>query len=122
MSAARGGTTTGPVWSFTTEDDPNPGNETVIFADSFDGSLSTQWSSNGGVRVRSGSAFAGSGGARIRRSQYLEVTVDASGFTGLRLECARRCRNLDSGESLRFIVNGTTLETLTGSSGWRTTD
>ena len=116
------GTTTGPVWSFTTEDDPNPGNETVIFADSFDGSLSTQWSSNGGVRVRSGSAFAGSGGARIRRSQYLEVTVDASGFTGLRLECARRCRNLDSGETLRVIVNGTTLETLTGSSGWRTTD
>jgi len=116
------GTTTGPVWSFTTEVDPNPGNETVIFADSFDGSISTQWSSNSGVRIRSSSAFAGSGGARIRRSQFLEVTVDASGFTGLRLEAARRCRNLDSGETFKVIVNGTTLETLTGSSGWRTTD
>ena len=116
------GTTAGPVWSFTTEADPNPGNETTIFADSFDGSLSTQWSSNGGVRIRSGSAFAGTGGARIKRSQYLEVTVDATGFTGLRLESARRCRNLDNGETFRVIVNGTTLETLTGSSGWRTTD
>ena len=117
-----GGTTSSAVWSFTTEDDPNAGGETVIFADSFDGSISSAWSSNRRVRVRSGSAFAGSGGVRIKRSQYLQVTVNASGFTGLRLESARRSRNLDNGETFRIIVNGTTVETLTGSSGWRSSD
>ena len=116
------GTTSGTIWSFTTEDDPGQGGETIIFADSFDGSLSSMWSSNKSVRIRSGSAFAGTGGARIKKSQYLEVTVDASAFTGLRLESARRCRNLDNGETFRVIVNGTTMETLTGSSGWRTSD
>ncbi len=118
-----GGTTTGTVWSFTTEDDPNTGGgETVIFADSFDGSISNAWSSNRRLRLRGGSAFAGSGGVRIKRSQYLQVTVDASGFTGLRLESARRSRNLDNGETFRIIVNNVTVETLTGNSGWRSSD
>ncbi len=118
-----GGTTAGQLWSFTTEMDPNTGGgETVIFADSFDGTASTAWVSNDRVRTRSSWAYAGTGGTRIRRGRYLEVTVNASGYTGLRLECARETKRLDNGEFLTISVNGNTVEQITGTSGWITSD
>ncbi len=118
-----GGTTAGQLWSFTTEVDPNTGGgETVIFADSFDGTASTAWVSNDRVRTRSSWAYAGTGGTRIRRGRYLEVTVNASGYTGLRLECARETKRLDNGEFLTISVNGNTVEQITGTSGWITSD
>ncbi|MDG1490609.1 MAG: M12 family metallo-peptidase [Planctomycetota bacterium] len=118
-----GGTTAGQLWSFTTETDPNTGGgETVIFADSFDGTASTAWVSNDRVRTRSSWAYAGTGGTRIRRGRYLEVTVNASGYTGLRLECARETKRLDNGEFLTISVNGNTVEQITGTSGWITSD
>jgi hypothetical protein len=118
-----GGTTTGQVWSFTTEDDPNTGGgDTVIFADSFDGAASTAWVSNDRVRTRSSWAFAGTGGTRIRRGRFLEVTINASGYSGLRLECARETKRLDNGEFLTISANGNTVEQITGTSGWITSD
>ena len=112
-----GGTTAGALWSFTTEADPNTGGgETVIFADSFDGAASTAWVSNDRIRTRSSWAFAGTGGTRIRRGRFLEVTVNASGYTGLRLECARETKRLDNGEFLTISVNGNTVEQITGTS------
>jgi hypothetical protein len=118
-----GGTTSGQLWSFTTEADPNTGGgETVIFADSFDGAASTAWVSDDRIRTRSSWAYAGTGGTRIRRGRFLEVTVNTVGYTGLRLECARETKRLDNGEFLTISVNGNTVEQITGTSGWITSD
>jgi len=122
-SLGPGGTTFGTVWSFTTEDPPPP-TETLLFRDNFDsGSLARGWTSPylRRIRFRSGSGISGLF-ARIRRAQYIEVTVDASAYTGLRLESARRARNMDPGESFQILVNGTAVETLTGSTAWVTSD
>ena len=50
------------------------------------------------------------------------MTVNASGYTGLRLECARETKRLDNGEFLTISVNGSTVEQITGTSGWVTSD
>ncbi|MDG1983415.1 MAG: M12 family metallo-peptidase, partial [Planctomycetota bacterium] len=118
-----GGTTLGTVWSFTTEGPPPP-TETLLFLDGFgQGSLGPGWSSPDlrKIRIRGGNPIDGFF-ARIRRAQYMEVTVDASAYTGLRLESSRRARNYDAGESFQVIVNGTAVETMTGSTGWITSD
>ena len=118
-----GGITIGTVWSFTTEDPPPP-TETLLFRDGFNrGSVGPGWSSPDlrKIRIRGGTPIDGFY-ARIRRAQYMEVSVDASAYTGLRLESARRARNYDTGESFQILVNGAPVETLTGSTGWITTD
>lgn len=116
------GTTTGTVWSFTTAADPGSGGSTVIFEDSFDGSVKPQWM--GGRRIRSSgsAAFSGSGGVRRKRTQLMYVSVSTANFTGLRLECARRTTGLDNGERLEISVNGDIVESVQNTNGWRTSD
>ncbi|MFT5734744.1 MAG: hypothetical protein ACI8WY_003427 [Planctomycetota bacterium] len=116
------GTTSGSVWSFTTQNDPNGSGETVIFSDSFDGAISSSWSSSGRLRSSGSAAFAGSGGARLKGSQAMSVTVSTAGYTGLRLECARRTQGLDGSEDLVILVNGTQVDRLTGTTSWQTND
>lgn len=94
----------------------------MIFADGFDGAASTAWVSDDSVRTPGNWVFAGTSGTRIRRGRFLDVTIDARGYSGLRLECARETQRLDSGEFLTISASGNTVEQVTGTSGWISSD
>ena len=103
---------------------PPPPTETLLFRDNFPSPrFALGWTSPflRRIRFRSGGGIDGLF-ARIGKAQYMEVAVDASAYTGLRLESARRARNMDPGESFQIIVNGTPVETLTGTTAWVTSN
>lgn len=93
------------------------GGEVQLFADGFESGDYTSggWTrSNNRPRIKAAASRLGVWGARIRNTSAIERTISTSGYRDIRLEFARRSRNMDSGETL-------TIEYFNGSS-WNTVD
>ena len=91
------GTTTGVVWSFTTE---SAG--LLPWTDGFEsGDLVTGgWNVSGDATVAERSAYTGSYGAEVASTSWMEKAISTAGFTSIHVKYVRKTKGLDSGEYL----------------------
>ena len=92
------GTTTGAVWSFTTESVPLA----LPWSDDFEtGDFSKGWTTqNGNATVSSKAEYEGIYGAKLAGTTWMEKAVDTTGFTGIHVKYYRMTYAFDSGEYL----------------------
>jgi len=92
------GTTTGTVWSFTTESAPLA----LPWSDDFEtGDFSNGWTTqNGYATVSSKAEYEGTYGAKLASTTWMEKAIDTTGFTGIHVKYYRRTYAFDSGEYL----------------------
>jgi hypothetical protein len=92
------GTTTGDVWSFTTE------SEAVLlpWTDGFEsGDLVTGgWTTSGNASASNKADYTGTYGAQLKGSAWIEKAISTEGFTSIHVKYARKTGALDSGEYL----------------------
>ncbi|MFT5412372.1 MAG: hypothetical protein ACI9NC_005119, partial [Verrucomicrobiales bacterium] len=94
------GITVGVTWSFTTMASSAP---VSLFSDGFEsGNYSTGgWiTQRGGAAITGGAAFAGSSGAELKKTTWIETSVSTAGHHSVHLKYVRRTVNLDSGKFL----------------------
>ena len=110
-SVGAGGTTAGPVWSFSTA---LPSGVTVtLFSDGFE---SNSFTTGGWTRQNTNSTLSTAAdytpnyGARIARSSWIQKTLSTVGYNTIRVKYARRTAGLDAAENLyvEWSANGTT--------------
>jgi hypothetical protein len=91
------GTTTGAVWSFTTE---SAG--LLPWTDGFEsGDLVTGgWTTSGDATVTERSAYTGAYGAEVAATSWMEKAISTAGFTSIHVRYIRKTKGLDSGEYL----------------------
>ena len=100
------------------------GGPDVLFSDGFEsgdfsaGGWSTQ---NGNATISSAAGRTGTYGARLKRTTYMQRSVDTTGYATVELSYSRRTSNMDSGEQL-FVEfwNGSGWQTVesTSSTSW----
>jgi hypothetical protein len=92
------GTTTGNVWTFTTE------SETVLlpWTDGFEsGDLVTGgWTTSGNASASNKAEYTGTYGAKLKGTAWMEKAISTAGFTDIHVKYARKTGGLDSGEYL----------------------
>ncbi|MDA1266704.1 MAG: M12 family metallo-peptidase [Planctomycetota bacterium] len=87
--------------------------EVTLFADDFEsGVMDPAWDTQRG-KVRSGASYLSNWGMRIRQNGNATVTVNTTGYDGIKVYYNRRTANLDAGEDhrVRFKV---------GNGAWQT--
>jgi len=103
-----GGTTTGPVWSFTTQTTP----PMLPWSDGFESGNFTAggWTKqNTAATVATGAAYSGTYGAKLTKTTWIEKAVSTAGFTDIHVQYVRKTSNYDAGEYLyvEWSINGT---------------
>ena len=92
--------------------------EVVLFEDDFEsGVMDPAWSTQR-AKVRSQADYLSNWGVRIRQKGNASITVDTTGYDGVKLYYARRTKNYDAGEDFKVrykIGNGSwkTIESVT---------
>jgi hypothetical protein len=91
------GTTTGVVWSFTTE---SAG--LLPWTDGFEsGDLVTGgWNTSGTATVTERSAYTGAYAAEVAATSWMEKAISTAGFTSIHVKYVRKTKGFDSGEYL----------------------
>jgi hypothetical protein len=91
------GTTTGVVWSFTTESDG-----LLPWTDGFEsGDLVTGgWTISGNASASNKAEYTGTYGAAVKATAWMEKAISTAGFTAIHVKYVRRTGGLDSGEYL----------------------
>jgi P pilus assembly chaperone PapD len=92
------GTTTGVVWSFTTESAPS----TLPWTDGFEsGDLVTGgWTTSGNASASNKAEYTGTYGAAVKGIAWMEKAISTAGFTTIHVKYVRKTKGLDSGEYL----------------------
>ncbi|MHC4397279.1 MAG: right-handed parallel beta-helix repeat-containing protein [Planctomycetota bacterium] len=92
------GTTTGTVWSFTTESAP----ALLPWTDGFEsGDLVTGgWTTSGNASASNKAEYTGTYGAQLKGTAWIEKAISTAGFTTIHVKYVRRTNGLDSGEYL----------------------
>jgi len=91
------GTTTGNVWSFTTESA-----STLQWTDGFEsGDLVTGgWTTSGNASASNKAEYTGTYGAAVKGTAWMEKAISTTGFTAIHVKYVRKTKGLDSGEYL----------------------
>jgi hypothetical protein len=91
------GTTTGIVWSFTTE---SAG--LLPWTDGFEsGDLVTGgWTTSGNASASDKAEYTGTYGAAVKGTAWMEKAISTAGFTAIHVKYVRKTKGLDSGEYL----------------------
>jgi len=92
------GTTTGDVWTFTTESL----SLNLPWTDGFEsGDLVTGgWTTSGSASASSKAEYTGVYGAQLKATAWMEKAISTAGFTSIHVKYARTTGGLDSGEYL----------------------
>jgi len=92
------GTTTGNVWSFTTES----ATAFLPWTDGFEsGDLVTGgWTTSGNTSASNKAEYTGTYGAAIKGTAWMEKAISTAGFTAIHVKYVRKTKGLDSGEYL----------------------
>jgi len=92
------GTTTGVVWSFTTESAPLA----LPWTDGFEsGDLVTGgWTTSGNASASNKAEYTGTYGAQLKGTAWMEKAISTTGFTAIHVKYLRKTKGLDSGEYL----------------------
>jgi len=93
-----GGTTTGVVWSFTTESPT----AALPWSDGFEsGDLTTGvWTISGSASASDKAEYTGTYGAKVAKTSWMEKAISTVGFTTIHVKYARKTKGMDSGEYL----------------------
>jgi len=92
------GTTTGNIWSFTTESATG----FLPWTDGFEsGDLVTGgWTTSGNASASDKAEYTGTYGAQLKGSAWMEKAISTAGFTSIHVKYVRKTKGLDSGEYL----------------------
>ncbi|MHC4739955.1 MAG: LamG-like jellyroll fold domain-containing protein, partial [Planctomycetota bacterium] len=92
------GTTTGNLWSFTTESAA----AFLPWTDGFESGdlLTGGWTTSGNASASNKAEYTGIYGAAIKGTAWMEKAISTAGFTAIHVKYARKTKGLDSGEYL----------------------
>lgn len=96
------------------------GTQLTLFSDSFNGSISSTWTTNNGVNTSSVS-YEGGNSAKFNSSDYLTKAISTSGYTNIQLSYYRKAAPSGAGDFVVEWYNGSTwtqLESVSGTSDW----